>query len=99
MSSKNTIQKQIKELYEIDYLITKMEEEIELLRNINYRYMLMHGNKIQHGEQQVQSDVSFTIFQNTVDTKDVQCVLVNHTKIGLKSNYQQIKESLKELGK
>jgi hypothetical protein len=99
MSSKNTIQKQIKELYEIDYLITKMEEEIELLRNINYRYMLMHGNKIQHGEQQVQSDASFTIFQNTVDTKDVQCVLVNHTKIGLKSNYQQIKESLKELGK
>ena len=99
MSSKNTIQKQIKELYEIDYLITKMEEEIELLRNINYRYMLMHGNKIQHGEQQVPSDVSFTIFQNTFDAKDVQCVLVNHTKIGLKSNYQQIKESLKELGK
>jgi hypothetical protein len=43
--------------------------------------------------------VSFTIFQNTVDSKDVQCVLVNHTKIGLKSNYQQIKESLIELGK
>ena len=99
MSSKNVIQKQIKELYEIDSLITKMEAEIELLRNINYRYMLMHGNKIQHGEQQVPSDVSFRIFKNAVDAKDVQCVLVNHTKIGLKSNYQQIKESLSELGK
>lgn len=99
MSSKNVIQQQIKQLYSVDHLLTQMQQEIELLRSINYRYMLMHGNKIQHGEQIVPEDISFSIFKNTVDSKDVQCVVVNNTKIGLKSNYQQIKESLKELGK
>ena len=52
-------QKQL--LQDLDYLLNKMEAEIELLRNINYRYYLMHGNKVQNGLITVPENISFDI--------------------------------------
>lgn len=72
-------------------LINKMEIEIELLRNINYRYFLMHGNKIQNGVISAPKNISFNIYGGI---KDTQCKIVDHEKLGITSNYQQIKKQI-----
>jgi hypothetical protein len=86
-------QKQL--LQDLDYLLNKMEAEIELLRNINYRYYLMHGNKVQNGLITVPENISFDI-SGEIDG-DVQCRMIDHEKINLESNYQKIKSEIRRL--
>jgi len=86
-------QKQL--LQDLDYLLNKMEQEIELLRNINYRYYLMHGNKVQNGLITVPENISFDI-SGKIDG-DVQCRMIDHEKINLESNYQKIKSEIRRL--
>lgn len=86
-------QKQL--LQDLDHLLNKMEAEIELLRNINYRYYLMHGNKVQNGLLSVPENVSFDVSVG-IDG-DVQCRMIDHEKINLESNYQKIKSELRRL--
>lgn len=86
-------QKQL--LQDLDYLLNKMEQEIELLRNINYRYYLMHGNKVQNGLITVPENISFDV-SGEIDG-DVQCRMIDHEKINLESNYQKIKSEIRRL--
>lgn len=86
-------QKQL--LQDLDYLVNKMEQEIELLRNINYRYYLMHGNKVKNGLITVPENISFD-FSGKIDG-DVQCRMIDHDKINLESNYQKIKSEIRRL--
>lgn len=86
-------QKQL--LQDLDYLLNKMEQEIELLRNINYRYYLMHGNKVQNGLITVPENISFDV-SGDIDG-DVLCRMIDHEKINLESNYQKIKSEIRRL--
>lgn len=86
-------QKQL--LQDLDYLVNKMQSEIELLRNINYRYYLMHGNKVQNGLITVPENISFDV-SGEIDG-DVQCRMIDHEKINLESNYQKIKSEIRRL--
>jgi hypothetical protein len=86
-------QKQL--LQDLDYLLNKMEQEIELLRNINYRYYLMHGNKVQNGLIKVPENISFDV-SGEIDG-DVLCRMIDHEKINLESNYQKIKSEIRRL--
>lgn len=88
------IDEQIKQLHEIQYLILKMEEEIELLRNINYRYYLMHGNNIKEGVVNVPNNISFSLSGDITDTK---CQIIQHDKLGITSNYLIIKETINKI--
>ena len=89
------LNKQKELLQDLDYLLNKMESEIELLRNINYRYYLMHGNNVQNGLLSVPENISFDV-SGDIDG-DVQCRLIDHDKINIESNYQQIKNKLRRL--
>jgi hypothetical protein len=90
-----SIHEQKQTLQDLEHLINKMYVEIELLRNINYRYYLMHGNKIQNGLISVPENISFDI-SGEIDG-DVQCRMIDHAKIDIESNYQKIKESIYKL--
>ena len=82
-------------LQDLEHLITKMHHEIELLRNINYRYFLMHGEKIQSDKVFVPDNLSFNI---SLDKNlDVECKVIDHEKIKIDSPYQQIQEEIKKL--
>ena len=89
------LNEQKKLLQDIDYLVKKMEAEIELLRNINYRYYLMYGNKVKSGIITVPENISFDI-SGEIDV-DVQCRIINHEKINLESNYQKIKREIRRM--
>lgn len=86
-------QKQL--LQDLEYLLNKMETEIELLRNINYRYYLMHGNKVQNGQLSVPENISFDV-SGEIDG-DVKCRMIDHAKINIESNYQKIKSEIRRL--
>lgn len=86
-------QKQL--LQDISYLLAKMEAEIELLRNINYRYYLMHGNKVQNGLITVPENISFDVSGEI--NGDVQCQIIDHKKINIESNYMIIKYELNKI--
>jgi hypothetical protein len=90
-----TINEQKQILQDFEHLINKMDAEIELLRNINYRYYLMHGNKVQNGLISVPENISFDV-SGEIDG-DVQCRMIDHAKINLESNYQKIKSELRRL--
>lgn len=86
------INEQIKLLEDLKYFINQMESEIEKIRNINYRYYLMYGNKIQNGEIIVPNHISFDI---SLDKNgDAQCQIVDHKEINIESNYQKIKQGI-----
>jgi hypothetical protein len=89
------LNEQKKLLQDLDYLLNKMEQEIELLRNINYRYYLMHGNKVQNGLIKVPENISFDV-SGDIDG-DVLCRMIDHEKINLESNYQKIKSEIRRL--
>ena len=82
-------------LQDLEYLVNKMETEIELLRNINYRYYLMYGNKIKNGLIAVPENISFDV-SGEIDG-DVQCRMIEHEKINLESNYQKIKMEIRRM--
>jgi hypothetical protein len=86
-------QKQI--LQDLEYLINKMDAEIELLRNIAYRYYLMHGNKVHNGLLSVPENISFDV-SGEIDG-DVQCRMIDHNNLNIESNYQKIKSELRRL--
>ncbi|MFO0477629.1 MAG: hypothetical protein ACK50L_02445 [Bacteroidota bacterium] len=86
-------QKQI--LQDMEHLINKMNAEIELLRNINYRYYLMHGDKIQNGLVSIPENISFHV--SIKKDGDVQCEMIDCNKINIESNYQRIKNELRRL--
>lgn len=86
-------QKQI--LQDIEYLIKNMDAEIDLLRNINYRYYLMHGSSVQNGLVHVPENMSFDISGEREG--DVKCRIIDHQKINITSNYQKIKNELRRL--
>ena len=89
------INEQKKLLQDLEHLINKMHDEIELLRNINYRYFLMHGEKIQNGKVFVPDNFSFNI---SLDINgDAKCTIFDHEKTKIKSHYQQIKEEINKL--
>lgn len=89
------INEQIKMLQDLEHLITKMHHEIELLRNINYRYYLMHGEKIQSGKVFVPDNFSFNI---SLDKNlDVECKVIDYGKIKIANPYQQIQEEINKL--
>ena len=87
-----TISEQKQILQDLEHLIKKMEIEIETLRNINYRYYLMHGNNVQNGLVSVPDNISFDISGDI--NGDVICRMIDFDKINLKSNYQIIKKEL-----
>jgi hypothetical protein len=90
-----TISEQKQILQDLEHLINKMDAEIELLRNINYRYYLMHGNNVQNGLISVPENISFDV-SGEIDG-DVKCRMIDHNKINLESNYQKIKSELRRL--
>jgi len=90
-----SINKQKQVLQDLEHLINKMNTEIELLRNINYRYYLMHGNRVQNGSISVPENISFDV-SGEIDG-DVQCRMIDHNKINIESNYQKIKSELLRL--
>jgi len=90
-----TISEQKQILQDLEHLINKMDVEIELLRNINYRYYLMHGNNVQNGLISVPENISFDV-SGEIDG-DVKCRMIDHNKINLESNYQKIKSELRRL--
>jgi hypothetical protein len=90
-----TINEQKVILQDLEHLINKMDAEIELLRSINYRYYLMHGNKIQNGRLSVPENISFDVTGEVHG--DVKCRMIDHNKINIESNYQKIKSELKRL--
>ncbi len=90
-----SINEQKKTLQDLEHLINKMDAEIELLRNINYRYYLMYGNKVQNGLISVPKNISFDV-SGEIDG-DVQCRIIDHAKINLEGNYQKIKNELHRL--
>jgi len=90
-----TINEQKQILQDLEYLINKMDAEIELLRNINYRYYLMHGDNVQNGLISVPENISFDV-SGEIDG-DVKCRIVDYNKINLESNYQKIKSELRRL--
>lgn len=86
----------------IEELILKMQNEIELLRMINYRYFLKHGNSIKGGVVVLPSNYSFAI--NVLDKKDEDgnnsafCSIVEYSeKLGFESEYQKINKAFNEL--
>lgn len=86
-------QKQI--LQDLEHLINKMNAEIQLLRNINYRYYLMHGDTIQNGLVSIPENISFHV--SIKKDGDVQCEMIDSNKINIESNYQRIKNELRRL--
>lgn len=88
------LHEQKKLLQDLELLINKMESEIELLRNINYRYYLHHGDLIKDGVVAVPENISFYI---TGDVDEVKCLIIDHEKINIESNYQKIKSEIRRL--
>jgi len=86
-------QKQL--LQDLDCLLNKMEQEIDILRNINYRYYLMHGNRVQNGLITVPENISFYIREDKEG--DVECRIIDHDVIHIESNYQKIKREILKL--
>ena len=82
-------------LQDLEHLITKMHHQIELLRNINYRYYLMYGEKIQSGKVFVPNNFSFNI---SLDKNlDVECKVIDHEKINIRNQYKQIQDDINKL--
>ena len=81
-------------LSDVERLILTMENEITLLRNIVYRYYLMHGNQLQEGSVCPPEDVSFYISSNE---KGVKCEVIKHKGLGVESEYQKIKKEISGL--
>jgi hypothetical protein len=92
------IQEQIETLSNLENLIKSMEYEIEFLRNINYRYYLMHGIEIQGGIIEVPDNLEFGI---KTENKGVQviakCEVIDCEKLNIESKHQKIKSFLKKL--
>jgi hypothetical protein len=82
-------------LQDVEHLINQMEAEIELLRNINYRYYLMHGSDIQGGAVNATENISFSI--DAENPEGVKCKVINHTNLGIESSYQKIKNQIRDL--
>ncbi len=78
-------------LEDLPHLIRKMENEIELLRNINYRYFLKYGEEVKSGVIYTPENVSFDMYGTK---EEVKCRIIEHDKLGLTSDYQQIKEQI-----
>ena len=78
-------------LHNLECLVKKMEVEIDLLRNINYRYYLRHGGEMQGGVVRVPKNISFGI---SIEKGKVQCLLTDYEKLNVKSNYWIIKNNL-----
>jgi hypothetical protein len=87
-----TIREQKEALDELNNLISNMEVEIELLRAIVYRYYLMHGGQILDGNVKIKDNISFNIVSSS--SSDARCISYDSDKIGVKSNYQEIKRLL-----
>jgi len=88
------LHEQKKLLQDLELLINKMESEIELLRNINYRYYLLNGGLIKSGVVDVPESISFQI---AGDVDEVKCLIIDHEKINIESNYQKIKSEIRRL--
>ena len=88
------LHEQRQNLQDLEKLVNRMEAEIGLLRNITHRYYLMHGKQIQGGAVDVPDTISFGVVQQEWG---VICRQMDHSKMNLKSNYQQIKAEIKKL--
>jgi hypothetical protein len=92
------IQEQIETLSKLEHLIAAMDSEIKLLRNINYRYYLKHGDEIQNGVVKVPDSIEFGI---KTENKGVQviakCEAIDCDKINIEGKYQKIQKYLQEL--
>ena len=79
------------DLQEVEYLLNKMENEIENLRYLVYRYYLEYGEKIKNGENELFDNYSFQI---DGEKEKYICKMIDYKYLGIKSNYQVIKEKL-----
>jgi hypothetical protein len=90
--------KKIKEaqgtLQDVEYLINQMDRQIKLLRNIVYRYGLLHGEEIQGGKVDVPDSIEFYI-QKENDV--VICKAVDYKDIGMKSKQEDINKLINNL--
>jgi hypothetical protein len=87
-----TINEQKKLLEDIECLINNMYAEINLLRNITYRYYLMHGYKVQDGILSVPETISFGVSQDIHG--EALCKIIDHEQLNIESNFQQIKSEI-----
>jgi hypothetical protein len=88
------INEQIQHLRNMELLIKMMESEIDLMRNITYRYYLKHGHFVKEGDVNVPNELSFSLMRDGIT---VRCGLVNSEDIRLYSNYELIKSEINRL--
>jgi hypothetical protein len=81
-------------LQNLGELIFKMNNEINKLRNINYRYYLQYGEIINDGVIEVEDELDFIL---TKENELTICRLDDFKKLNLTSNYMEIKKMLKKL--
>ena len=89
------INEQIKTLQYLAELIRQMDAEIELLRNITFRYYLHYGGQVQNGEISVPENISFSLSGDVYGS--VECKITDHNKVGMESNYNRIKHKIQRL--
>lgn len=89
------IQEIIKSLHDLLNLISTMRNELELYRNLLYRYHLKHGDTIEEGAvQDITDNIQFGIAID--DNDNVKCTMIDCDKLGITSKYQIINTELKK---
>jgi hypothetical protein len=88
------IKEQKQTLQDIEELIPAMQHEIDELRNIVYRYMLLHGNEIKGGIVVVPDNLYYSIAIGNVNGA---CIAINTHEIKMESDYQKLKRQIDKL--
>jgi len=86
--------KQKQTLDDVAGLIKDLKSELDLMRNLVWRYYLKHGTEIQGGEVLTPPNYSFSLFKK--DSK-VSCKVFNHEGFEFTSNYLKIQEQIQKL--
>lgn len=81
-------------LNDLEDLVSKMDRELDRLRNLSYRYYLKHGSEIGEGVILVNDRLDFHLTKNG---DKVVCNVHDSADLNITSNYQIIKQMIKKL--
>jgi hypothetical protein len=89
------IQEYKKGLEDIEQIINMLASEVDLLRNITYRYYLMHGNEIQDGSIHCPFNITFTISNN--QKNGATCEMHDSKHTNLPNNFDRLQKLINNL--
>jgi hypothetical protein len=84
------------EMQDLENLINQMKSEIDLYRNLAYRYFLKYGKELDYKPLEVPDNAEARL--DIIDrNKTIECEFVNIERLGIKTRYKQITDKINEL--